>query len=80
VMNRLQARERQRVEFWHDHTELAALYRWLVDHDELEASDVGEVAYFLSKPWKWADSYKRMRGTDTELETRLQASLREVER
>lgn len=48
--------------WWLDHTELAALYRWLVNHDELDGKDTDAVVYFLSKPWKWTRERAQMRG------------------
>jgi hypothetical protein len=47
-------------EFWLHCDEIAALYRYLVDNDDLDATSVTDVAYFISKPWKWMAEYKAM--------------------
>lgn len=51
-----------RGEWWLDHTNLAAMYQWLCDEGRLEPSDVLEVRYYLSKPWKWSAEFAEMTG------------------
>lgn len=46
--------------WWHDHANLAALYTWLCQRNMLDTTDVRDVAYFLSKPWKWSVEYREM--------------------
>lgn len=50
-----------REHWWTDHTNLAALLRWLFDNDLIE-ENVSDIAYFVSKPWKWDDEWKQMIG------------------
>lgn len=44
-------------EWWEHHTNLAMLFRYLVDEDKLDPTQVDEVEYFLEKPYKWADEW-----------------------
>jgi hypothetical protein len=40
-------------EWWQHHSNLALLYRHLVQSDQIDPAQADEVAYFLEKPWKW---------------------------
>lgn len=51
------------TKWWHDHMNLARLYRWLDDRGEI-SGDVDNIVYFLSKPWKWESEWLRMTAGD----------------
>jgi hypothetical protein len=50
----------ERDEWWLAHTNIAALYRWLVENDEIDERSTADVCYFLQKPWKWTPEWQRM--------------------
>ena len=39
------------MKWWEDRSELLSFARKLVDSDDLQS--VGDLLYFLEKPWKW---------------------------
>ncbi len=43
--------------WWHDHRNLAALWRWMEEFSELPEDGP---AYFMSKPWKWQGEWDAM--------------------
>lgn len=49
-----------RLDWINDLSNIAALYEWLEERGETDR-DPSWVAYFISKPWKWDESYKAMR-------------------
>jgi hypothetical protein len=50
----------ERTEWWLHSTNIAALLRYLVDTDRLDLSDLGDVCYFVSHPYKWSREYAEM--------------------
>jgi hypothetical protein len=50
----------ERREWWLDMSSIAALYRWMVDHHHLDASDVNAVEYYLRHPYEYGAEWALM--------------------
>lgn len=49
------------AEWWHRNDVVGALYRWVVDHGQLDGTDTEAVQRFITAPWDWADAYREMK-------------------
>jgi hypothetical protein len=54
--------EKQAPAWWADHTEIAALIRFLYEADALPGPSASpkNIAYIVENPWKWQSEYELM--------------------
>ena len=50
----------QRTEWWLDGSNVAALYRWMVDNDYLDGRDVAAVEWYLRHPHRYSPEWALM--------------------
>lgn len=46
--------------WWTRPDQVAALYRWLVDHEKLDTTDPDGVQAFLAAPWERSSDFRAM--------------------
>lgn len=57
-------------EWFDDRTNVAALYRWLVDEGALDTTNPDAVQAFLRAPWEQTEAFRAMRARAHAITTR----------
>jgi hypothetical protein len=70
--------DKTNVVWWDDHTQLASLFRHLVDTDQLPSDDPDRIEEYLRAPWKWSHAHRVMQRLERIRESRDLAKIAEA--